>query len=134
LVALSFRHAIAAAVLQLASSWAHACLFATSTPPEGWYQWASGLFAGDVTALEKDGQKPVDVITVRVVETFKGPDAANGTLTVRVPSRNWAACKIELPAAGARVLVAMNPNSEVMLVPLSVSYAEQLRAFKGRQP
>jgi hypothetical protein len=132
LVALNFRHAIAAAVLQLASSWAHACLFATSTPPEGWYQWASGLFAGDVTALEKDGQKPVDVITVRVVETFKGPDAANGTLTVRVPSRNWAACKIELPAAGARVLVAMNPNSEVMLVPLSTAYAEKLRAIRGQ--
>lgn len=125
-----FRHAIAAAVLQLASGGAHACLFATSTPPEGWYQWASGLFAGDVTALEKDGQKPVDVITVRVVETFKGPDAANGTLTVRVPSRNWAACKIEIPAAGARVLVAMNPSSEVMLVPLSASYAEKLRAIK----
>jgi hypothetical protein len=125
-----FRHAIAAAVLQLASSWAQACLFATSTPPEGWYQWASGLFAGDVTALEKDAQKPVDVITVRVVETFKGADATNGTLTVRVPSRNWAACKIQMPAAGARVLVAMNPNSEVMLVPLSASYAEKLRAVR----
>jgi hypothetical protein len=130
LVALKLRHAIAAAVLQLASSWAHACLFATSTPPEGWYQWASGLFAGDVTALEKDAQKPVDVITVRVVETFKGADATNGTLTVRVPSRNWAACKIEMPAPGARVLVAMNPNSEVLLVPLSASYAEKLRAVK----
>ena len=127
---MNFRHAIAAAVLQLASGWAHACLFATSTPPEGWYQWASALFAGDVTALAKDAQKPVDVITVRVAETFKGPDATNGTLTVRVPSRNWAACKIELPAAGARVLVAMNANSEVMLVPLSASYAEQLRAVK----
>jgi hypothetical protein len=124
------RRLIAIAALQLASGWAHACLFATSTPPEGWYQWASGLFAGDVTALAKDDQKPVDVITVRVVETFKGPDATNGTLTVRVPSRNWAACKIEVPAAGTRVLVAMNPNSEVMLVPLSASYAEKLRAAK----
>jgi hypothetical protein len=126
------RHLIALAVLPLVSGWAEACLFATSTPPEGWYQWASGLFAGDVTALEKDGQKPVDVITVRVVETFKGPDATNGTLTVRVPSRNWAACKIEIPAAGARVLVAMNPNSEVMLVPLSTAYAEKLRAIRGQ--
>ena len=77
-------------------------------------------------------QKPVDVITVRVVETFKGPDATNGTLTVRVPSRNWAACKIEVPAAGARVLVAMNANSEVMLVPLSAAYAEKLRAIRGQ--
>src|SRR5688572_16482145 len=125
------RHLIVIAVLSSASGWAQACLFATSTPPEGWYQWAaSALFAGDVTALAKDAQKPVDVITVRVVETFKGPDASNGTLTVRVPSRNWAACKIEIPAAGARVLVAMNPNSEVMLVPLSASYAEKLRAVK----
>jgi hypothetical protein len=132
LVALNFRHAIAAAVLQLASGWAHACLFATSTPPEGWYQWASSLFAGDVTALAKDAQKPVDVITVRVAETFKGPEATNGTLTVRVPSRNWAACKIELPAAGARVLVAMNANSEVMLVPLSAAYTEKLRAIRGQ--
>src|SRR5688572_3506188 len=125
------RHLIAVAVLSSASGWVQACLFATSTPPEGWYQWAAnGLFAGDVTALEKDAQKPVDVITVRVVETFKGADATNGTLTVRVPSRNWAACKIEMPAPGARVLVAMNPNSEVLLVPLSASYAEKLRAVK----
>jgi hypothetical protein len=132
LVALKFRHAIVAAVLQLASGWAHACLFATSTPPEGWYQWASGLFAGDVTGLAKDEQKPVDVITVRVVETFKGADATNGTLTVRVPSRNWAACKLEIPATGARVLVAMNANSEVLLVPLSTAYAEKLRAIRGQ--
>jgi len=119
-------------VFQAAVGSAHACLFATSTPPEGWYQWAKGLFAGDVTAVETDAQKPVDVITVRVVETFKGPDATNGTLTVRVPSRNWAACKLEVPAAGARVLVAMNPNSEVMLVPLSTAYAEKLRAIRGQ--
>ena len=126
------RQLIAIAVLLPLTGGAHACLFATSTPPEGWYQWASALFAGDVSALAKDAQKPVDVITVRVVETFKGPDASNGTLTVRVPSRNWAACKIEIPAAGARVLVAMNANSEVMLVPLSTAYAEKLRAIRGQ--
>jgi hypothetical protein len=126
------RQLIAIAVLLPLTGGAHACLFATSTPAQGWYQWASALFAGDVTALEKDAQKPVDVITVRVVETFKGPDASNGTLTVRVPSRNWAACKIEIPAAGARVLVAMNANSEVMLVPLSTAYAEKLRAIRGQ--
>lgn len=126
------RQLIAIAVLLPLTGGAHACLFATSTPPEGWYQWASALFAGDVTALAKDAQKPVDVITVRVAETFKGPDASNGTLTVRVPSRNWAACKIEIPAAGARVLVALNANSEVMLVPLSTAYAEKLRAIRGQ--
>ena len=125
------RRLIAIAVFQLASTGAYACLWATSTPPEGWYQWSAQLFGGDVTAVSKDESKPVDVITVKVVETFKGPETPHGgTLTVRVPSRNWAACKLELPATGARVLVALNANSEVLLIPLSASYAEQLRAIK----
>ena len=125
------RRLIALVALQLVCGCAHACLWATSTSPEGWFQWASGLFAGDVTALAKDAEKPVDVITVKVVETFKGPETPHGgTLTVRVPSRNWAACKLEIPATGARVLVAMNANSEVLLVPLSESYAERLRAYR----
>jgi len=125
---MSMRHAIAAAVLSLASGWTHACLFATKTPPEGWYEWASALFAGDVTALEKD------VVTVRVVETFKGPDAANGTLTVRLSERYWSNCRVERPESGARVLVAINPNSDAMLVPLSASFAEQLRQQRAKQP
>ena len=126
------RRLLAIAALQLLSSWAHACLFATSTPPEGWFQWSSALFAGDVTGVAKDGEKPIDVITVRVAETFKGPDAAHGTLTVRIPSRHWATCKLEVPVAGVHVLVAMNPNGDAMLVPLSASYAEQLRAYRIR--
>jgi hypothetical protein len=130
----AFRHLVAIAVFQLAAGSAQACLFATSTKPEGWYQWASGLFAGEVTAVEKDGQKPVDVITVRVTETFKGPDAARGTLTVHISDRYWANCRVERPSAGARVLVAMNANSEVMLVALSASYAEQLRQQRVTQP
>ena len=117
-------------VLQSVSAWAHACLFASSTPPEGWYQWSSGLFAGDVTAIDKDGQKPLDIITVRVVETFKGPDASHGTLTLRISNRYWMNCRVEQPAAGARVLVAMNQNGDAMLVPLSASYAERLRAYR----
>jgi hypothetical protein len=129
-----FRRLLAITVFQLATGWAHACLFATSTAPEGWYQWASGLFAGDVTAVEKDSQKPVDVITVRVVETFKGPDAAHGTITVRIPSRHWASCRLELPVIGAHVLVAMNPNNDAMLVPLSASYADRLRAHPSKKP
>jgi len=120
-------------LLQAVSASAHACLWATSTPPEGWYQWSAQLFGGDVTAVSKDESKPVDVITVKVVETFKGPETPHGgTLTVRVPSRNWAACKLELPATGARVLVALNANSEVLLVPLSASYTEQLRKIRGQ--
>jgi hypothetical protein len=126
---------LAIAVLQLASGWAHGCLFATKTPPEGWFQWASQLFAADVAEVGKDPQKPVDVITARVVETFKGPEiaAGTGTLTVSLSSRYWTNCKVEKPAAGARVLVAMNASGEAMLVPLSAGFAEQLRAHKGHQ-
>ena len=129
----AFRHLAVIAAFQLTAASAQACLFATSTKPEGWYQWSSGLFAGDVTAVEKDGQKPLDVITVRVVETFKGPDAAHGTLTVHISNRYWANCRVERPAAGARVLVALNSNSEVMLVPLSAGYAELLRARRSNE-
>jgi hypothetical protein len=127
------RLRLALAILLLTSGAARACLFATKTPPEGWYEWASGLFAGEVSAVEKDAQKPVDVITVRVVETFKGPDATNGTLTVRISSRHWTTCKVEIPAVGARVLVAMNANSDAMLVPLSAAFNEELRSHKARQ-
>jgi hypothetical protein len=121
------RHLIAVAVLSLAGGGAHACLFATKTSPEGWFQWASSLYAGDVTAVEKD------VVTARVVETFKGPDAPNGTLTVRLSERYWANCRVERPQAGARVLVAMNPHGDAMLVPLPAGYAEQLRQQR-KQP
>ena len=128
------RHLIVIVVLLLTSSAAQACLFATKTPPQGWYEWASGLFAGEVSAVEKDAQKPVDVITVRVLETFKGPDAAGtGTLTVRLSSRYWTNCKVEMPPVGARVLVAMNANSDAMLVPLSAAFHEELRSYKAKQ-
>lgn len=120
-------------VLLLAAGSAHACLFATSTPPEGWYQWASGLFAGEVTSLETDAQKAIDTVTARVVETFKGPEAAGtGTLTVSLSSRYWANCKVERPAIGTRVLVAMNASSEALLVPLSADFAQRLRAHKSK--
>ncbi len=98
---------------------------------EGWYQWSSQLFAADVTELSKDPQKPLDVVTARVVETFKGPKIeGTGTLTVSLSNRYWINCKVERPVAGARVLVALNPNGEAMLVPLSAGYAEKLRALK----
>ncbi len=128
------RHLIVIVALQLAAGSAQGCLFATKTPPAGWYEWSSGLFAGDVTAVEKDAHKPLDVITVRVVETFKGPEAAGaGTLTVRLSSRYWTNCKVEMPSIGARVLVAMNANSDAMLVPLSAAFSEELRSHKARQ-
>ena len=132
------RRPLAIAALCLLPGWAQACLFATSTPPEGWYQWSSQLFAADVTELGKDPQKPLDVVTARVVETFKGPRIeGTGTLTVRLSNRYWINCKVERPAAGARVLVALNANGEAMLVPLSASYAEKLRALnrkRGQEP
>ena len=128
-----FRRLALIAILQLATGWAHACLFATSTPPDGWYRWASILVAADVTEIGKETGKPADVITARVVETFKGPEGPQGTITVSVPSRHWASCKLEVPKIGARVLVALNPNSDAMLVPLSASYAEELRAYKAKQ-
>ena len=105
---------------------ARACLFATSTPPEGWFQWSTGLFAGDVTAIEKN------VVTVKVAETFKGPDATRGTLTLTLSERYWSNCRVEKPAVGARVLAALNANGEAMLVPLSGNYADQLRAYRIR--
>ena len=131
---MAVRHLIVIVVLQLAAGAANACLFATRTPPQGWFEWSSGLFAGDVTTVEQDGQKTLDVITVRVVETFKGPDAAGAvTLTVRLSGRYWANCKVEKPPVGARVLVAMNANSDAMLVPLSAAFAQDLRSYKARQ-
>jgi hypothetical protein len=105
---------------------AHACLFATSTPAEGWMQWSTGLFAGDVTGIEKD------VVTVKVAETFKGPDAAHGTLTLNLSERYWSNCRVEKPAVGARVLAALNANGEAMLVPLSPALSEALRASARR--
>lgn len=127
------RHVVAVAVLALAGGRAQACLFATSTPPEGWYQWARLLFAAEVTEVLRDAEKPLDVVTARVVETFKGAEAAGtGILTVSLSTRYWANCKVEKPAVGARVLVAMNANSEALLVPLSAGLAEGLRAHKGK--
>lgn len=123
---------IAVAALELAAGAAHACLFVTGTKPEGWFEWAAALFGGDVTNVERNREKSTDVITVKVVETFKGPDASRGTLTVSLSSRYWTNCRVELPVVGARVLVAMNANGDAMLVPLSASYAEQLRAMRKR--
>jgi len=117
---------IAILVFCLAALPAHACLFARDTQPGYWYEWANVLFAADVTGVEHDPAKSLDIITLRVVETFKGP-AGGATARLEVPSRLWASCRLELPPVGARVLVAFNPNSDTLLVPLSASYADELR-------
>jgi hypothetical protein len=113
-------------------STAQACRFAADAKPPQWYEWAEALFAADVSAVQSDAQKALDVISVRIVETFKGPKAAAATL--EVPARMWASCGLERPAAGARVLVAMNPNRDILLVPLTPSYADLLRAHRGVKP
>jgi hypothetical protein len=113
------------AALQLSACAAHACLFVKDVPPAQWYDWSAALFAGEVTKVEQD-QGRVDVITVRVTETFKGP--AGEAATLRVPSRMWVSCRMAVPAAGERVLVALNANSDTALVPLRPDHAAALRA------
>ncbi len=104
---------------------AHACLFARSAQPKDWDQWARALFAADVTAVEENRAKALDIITLKVGETFKGPQATSATL--QIPANMWAGCKLERPAVGAHVLGALNANGDALLVPLSADYANRLR-------
>jgi len=111
---------------------AHACRFAQDAPPPQWFEWSSALFAADVTDIELDRQKSLDVISVRVTETFKGPQAA-AAATLQVPSRMWSSCYLERPDVGAHVLVALNPNGDTLVVPLTPDYRERLRRQRGPQ-
>ena len=112
---------------------AQACRFAQDAQPAQWYEWADSLFAAEVTALELDMGKSADVISLRVLETFKGPAGA-AAATLHVPSRMWSSCRLERPAVGAHVLVALNPNGDTLLVPLAAGYSERLRRDRGYQP
>ena len=124
--------AVAFAFLQLLCVDAFACRFAKDAQPAQWFEWSAALFAADVASVEADPKKPVDLIEVRVVETFKGPSGAGARL--EVPSRMWQSCRLERPLPGARVLVALNPNGDTLLVPLSASYADLLRAHRSSKP
>ena len=124
---------LALVALQLLMGTAHACRFAQDAQPAQWYEWANSLFSADVTSVEADAGESADVISLRVVETFKGPAGA-AAATLRVPSRMWRSCRLERPAVGARVLVALNPNSDTLLVPLTPGYSELLRRDRGYQP
>lgn len=124
----ALRRLLAGAALLLAAGTAQACLFVKDIPPGQWYDWASALFAGEVTRIEQDARK-VDVITVRVTETFKGPEGELASL--RVPGRMWTSCRMERPAEGARVLVAINRNGDSALVPLEAGDAAVLRRRKA---
>jgi len=123
------RHLIALGAFLFLNGAAHACLFARDAKPQDWYEWANVLFAADVTNIEP--QNRVDIISLRVVETFKGPEAA-ASASLQVPNNLWAGCKLERPTVGSRVLGALNPNNDALLVPLTPEYAERLRASKPR--
>ena len=124
---------LALIALQLLMGTAQACRFAQDAQPAQWYEWANSLFSAEVTSVESDAGKSADVISLRVVETFKGP-AGTAAATLRVPSRMWSSCHLERPAVGARVLVALNPNSDTLLVPLTPDYSERLRRHRGGPP
>jgi hypothetical protein len=120
---------IAFVLLQLVLNTASACRFARDAEPAQWFDWAASLFAAEVATVELDARQALDIITLRVVETFKGPQGAEATL--QVPSRMWESCRLERPRAGATVLVALNAASDTLLVPLTESYREQLRRQRG---
>lgn len=121
---------LALLALHLLMGTAQACRFAQDAQPAQWYEWADTLFAAEVISVEADAGKSADVISLRVVETFKGPAGA-AAASLRVPSRMWSSCRLERPAVGARVLVALNPNSDTLLVPLTAAYSERLRRYSG---
>jgi hypothetical protein len=121
---LSMRHILAIALF-FAAGQAQACLFARDAQPKDWLEWATVLLAADLSSIEEAGG--TDSLKLAVRETFKGPPAAE-TATLRVPSRMWASCRLERPAVGAHVLVAINANNDALLVPLTSQYADRLRA------
>jgi hypothetical protein len=120
-------------ILLLSISNAYACRFARDARPAQWLAWSEALFAADITSIDADAEKRLDVIGVRVVEVFKGPPGA-AAARLEVPARMWSSCNLERPSAGARVLVAMNPNRDTLLVPLDASFADLLRAHTSREP
>jgi hypothetical protein len=102
-------------------------MFARDTKPQDWYDWAEVLVAADVTGVEQRGR--MDVVSLRVIETFKGPQAAEAA-TLEVPNNLWSVCHIERPVIGERVLGALNANNDALLVPLSEGYAAELRSVR----
>jgi hypothetical protein len=113
--------------LLIASVSQAACLSVRESKPKDWYDWAQVLVAGDVTGVSQRSR--YDVIALRVVEAYKGPERIE-TMTLEVPQNFWEACKIERPKVGARVLGALNANHDANIVPLDESYAAQLLALR----
>ena len=115
------------ALLATCSAAQAACLSVRESKPKDWYDWAQVLVAADVTGVSQRDRH--DVIALHVVEAYKGPERIE-TVTLEVPSNFWAACKVERPKVGDRVLGAMNANNDANVVPLEASYADQLRALR----
>src|SRR6478736_6828448 len=92
------------ALLLTSSAAQAACLSVRESKPKDWYDWAQVLVAADVTGVSQRGR--YDVIALRVVEAYKGPERID-TLTLEVPQNFWAACKIDRPKVGERVLGAL---------------------------
>jgi len=119
-------------MLVLAAIPAHACTYARDVRPEQWHQWAAALFTGQVDTIqsEQERQRPIDVITLRVLETFKGPRGASATAMLRMPERVRVACGLALPRAGDELLVGLDAQGNAAWVPLKPAYLEALRAAR----
>ena len=124
---MSWRPFLLATLLIVACS-AEACTYARNVQPERWLEWAKALFSAEVTKLEteREGDRVIDVITLRVVETFKGPEGE--TAVVRMPVRVRMACGLALPQLGEQLLVGLDREDNSAWVPLKESYPEALRA------
>ena len=101
------------------------CLFARDTQPQDWYAWAAVLVGAEVIHVEARGR--VDVVSLNVTETFKGPPNVK-TATLEVPNNLWEACRLSRPAVGDHVLGALNTNHDALVVPLSEAYAARMRS------
>ena len=123
--------ALLAAFLTMSAS-ANACTYARNVQPERWLEWSKALFAAEVTLVEseREGDRPVDVISLRVVETFKGPPGESAI--VRMPTRVRVNCRLELPQPGEQLLVGFDADDNTAWVPLKESYSAALRAKAGK--
>jgi hypothetical protein len=123
--------ALLAALLTVSAS-ANACTYARNVQPERWLEWSKALFAAEVTRVEsqREADRPVDVISLRVVETFKGPPGESAI--VRMPARVRVNCRLELPQPGEQLLVGLDADDNSAWVPLKESYSAALRAKAGK--
>ena len=118
---------LAGLALALAAGSAAACTYARNVQPERWREWAAALFSGEVTGVQvvEERSRAVEVIALRVLETFKGPQGERATL--RMPERVRVACGLALPKSGEQLLVGLDAEGNTAWVPLKADYLEALR-------